>query len=234
MTNSFALTRFKNKADLQSGCAAIIGNTLENALILNGSAVFLGSGGRTPGPIYEALAARDMAWQNVTIGLTDERWTPPGEPGSNEQMLRDTLVQGRAASAQVHGMWTGGADPFQAASDLNAAYAPFCSSADCILLGMGPDTHTLSWFPDARGLETAMDPATGTAVAAIEAPQTDVTGPHTSRMTLTLPVIARGASILLLITGDEKLDVLTHAAPESPVMRMVDAAGDRLKVLYAP
>ena len=103
-----------------------------------------------------------------------------------------------------------------------------------MILGMGPDAHTLSWFPDAEGLGDALNPDNANKVAAIRARKTAVTGDHTARMTLTLPAVANAKHTLLLITGSEKRDTLETAGPDTPIRHMINAAGDRLSTYWAP
>jgi 6-phosphogluconolactonase len=81
---------------------------------------------------------------------------------------------------------------------------------------MGPDGHTASWFPRAQGLDQALS-RNGAKVAAVKADETDVTGRHTQRMTLTLGAIAGASRILLMIAGSAKRDALERALQDGPV-----------------
>ena len=67
---------------------------------------------------------------------------------------------------------------------------------------MGSDGHTASLFPYAEGLAQAL--AAKQRCAAISAEQSDVTGDHTERMTLTAPYILAARQRLLLLAGAEK------------------------------
>ncbi|HEX5008528.1 MAG TPA: 6-phosphogluconolactonase, partial [Hyphomonadaceae bacterium] len=61
------------------------------------------AGGTTPGPLYEALSNTPLAWEKVSVTLTDERWVSPQDPASNEWLLRDLLLRRRAAVATFYG-----------------------------------------------------------------------------------------------------------------------------------
>lgn len=191
----------------------------------------MGSGGSTPGPIYETLSQEALAWEHVNVGLCDERWVDEDHPASNSAMLRRTLLQNKAASATYTPMKVDGADPFAAIEAVNELYQD-AGLTDVMLLGMGPDAHTLSWFAGGRGYDSAIDPETLSVVAAIEAIESEVTGPNLLRMTLTQPCVAYARRILLLITGKTKRDVFETAPDDAPVSIMRRAAGDALTVFY--
>lgn len=233
MTALYKFIEFATKSDLQAASAEWIADALRNAISRRGNAVFMASGGRTPGPIYESLSQQDLDWANVLVGLTDERWVDVDHPASNGAMVEETLLQGAAAAAEYIPMKLNGDDPFARVNDLNDLYMD-ASLTDVMLLGMGPDAHTLSWFAGGRGYGQAIDSQTTSVVAAVEAIESEVTGPNLLRMTLTQPCVAYARNILLLITGEDKKHVFETAPDSSPVGIMRAAAGDALTVFYAP
>ncbi len=231
MTQGHVFKSFDSKADLQAAASDWIAKALNNAITRRGSAVFMGSGGRTPGPIYESLSHAELDWSKVSVGLCDERWVDTDHPASNGAMLEATLLQNRAASAEYTPMKLAGSDPFAAIEQLNDLYMD-AALTDVMLLGMGPDAHTLSWFKGGRGYEDAVSADTTNVVAAVEAIESDVTGPNLLRMTLTQPCVAYARHILLLITGADKKKVFETAPPDAPVSIMKRAAGNALTVYY--
>lgn len=231
MTQGYVFKSFENKTALQSAAAKWLEAALKDAIARRGSAVFMGSGGTTPGPIYETLSHARLDWENVHVGLCDERWVDDQHPASNGAMLERTLLQNAATLASYIPMKVDGDDPFKSVEVVNELYQE-AGLTDVMLLGMGPDAHTLSWFAEARGYENAIDPDTLSLVAAIEAKQSAVTGPNLLRMTLTHPCVAYARKVLLLITGKDKKRVFDSAPDDAPVSIMRRAAGDALTVFY--
>ena len=231
MTQGQSFKTFETKAALQAAAAEWIAKALKDAITRRGSAVFMGSGGRTPGPVYEQLSQADLEWEKVQVGLCDERWVDTDHPASNGAMVERTLLQNKARVADYIPMKTPKADPFSAVEDLNNLYLD-ANLTDVMLLGMGPDAHTLSWFAGARGYEKAVDPDATSVVTAIEAIESEVTGPNLLRMTLTQPCVAYARNVLLIITGADKREVYENAPADAPVSIMRQAAGDALTVFY--
>jgi 6-phosphogluconolactonase len=171
---------------------------LETALAARGRARIALSGGTTPGACYRALAARLTDWSCVDIALVDDRVVPAEDPASNERLLRACFP-----GAAVHRLFVPGATPGEAVARREAAYAglrPF----DAILLGLGPDGHSASWFPGAAGTARALDPANPATLAAIDATGSPVAGDQPHRLTLTLPPIAECAHVGMLFFGADK------------------------------
>jgi 6-phosphogluconolactonase len=194
------------------------------------------SGGSTPAGLYEALSMRDLDWARVQATLVDERWVAPGEEGSNETFIKETLQQNRAATAGVTGLWRDAPTPAEAEEDVNAALNEDVGPYDAVVLGMGSDGHTASWFPHADGLEAALRSAKRSC--AIKAKASEVTGDHLHRMTLTLSAIADAKFICLLLAGDEKRETFEKAlkrgkAEDMPVRAVLKRRPD-IWVAWAP
>lgn len=215
----------------------IAGELMEEALRCDKPNLLL-SGGSTPGPIYEALSQTDLPWEKVTIGLVDERWVDEEDSGSNAALVKRTLLQDRASDAKFVPMKTGASNPGLGQDTVSAAYGEIVSECSLAVLGMGIDGHVCSWFPNAEGLDEAIDPSSKAPVQAINAKRTDVTGPYLERMTLTLSALAKCRTVLLLITGDAKLSVLETAMNSKtldlPVSHLLKLGQDKLTIFYAP
>ncbi|MEM5517082.1 6-phosphogluconolactonase [Henriciella sp. AS95] len=232
MTTGTQFHTFSDRETFEADAAHWIKKRLENALGRRGKATLFCSGGSTPGPIYQSLSGAELDWENVTVGLADERWVPESHEASNAALIRQTLLRDKAEAATFLPMKTDGESAFGSEAELDKSYSDAADVIDVLILGMGPDGHTLSWFADAKGLGAATDPGGLLSVAPIDAPKSDVTGDITERMTLTYPAVARARHILLLMTGDEKRSIYEHGEPDLPINLLRKAAGDALTVFY--
>ena len=169
------LTEHADKTAMAQALAEPITDALTAAIAARGQAVLAVSGGSTPEALYRALAGADLDWSRVTVVLVDERWVEPGETGSNESFLASTLMTGKAAAARLVGLKAPGETPIDGLADVTARLGHIAFPPDVVILGMGEDGHTASWFPRADGLDAALA-ETGSPVAAIRAKQTAVTG----------------------------------------------------------
>nr|WP_091510922.1 6-phosphogluconolactonase [Microbulbifer yueqingensis] len=201
---------------LANDCAS----ALQRGIREREQAAFLVSGGSSPKPVYEALSKRPLPWKKINVALVDERWVDRGESGSNHSFIENTLLQNYAAEAPFLGMKTPHRTAVEGQADCERAYAELPRPFDVCLLGMGSDGHTASLFPHADGLEEALQPESGQLCRAITAKQSEVTGSHTERMTLSLAAILQAQDIKLLITGEEKLKVYREALLGSDELEM--------------
>lgn len=211
---------------------------LSRSIARNGQASVMVSGGSSPGRMFSLLSEEKLDWEKVYIGLVDERWVDSDHPGSNEKSVRDKLLKGPASAAHFLPMKTTDAEPASAVASRAAAYAPHLSPLSCVLLGMGPDGHTASWFPGSIGLEQAMYPKDGAVIAAIDAGNTPVSGDYRHRMTLTADPICNAEAAILLIFGEDKRSALDQALTGDeklfPVRRAIEGLGRRLSIIWAP
>ena len=176
------------------------------------------SGGSSPAPVYRRLSQADLDWNNVYVGLVDERWVDLDHDKSNEAFVINTLIQNQAKNAHLVGMKNAAATAAEGLTDCENAYQQLASPFDVTVLGMGPDGHTASLFPHAQGLEEAL--STKALLSAIDARQSEVTGEFTERMTLSLAGIINCRHLLLLISGEEKLATYREALAGDDVAAM--------------
>jgi len=232
------IVRFATREQAADFAAGRVLHALNQAIPVRGRASLMVSGGSTPEPLFTRLSTAPLAWEQVSVGLVDERWVPPDDAASNEHLVRSHLLVGRAGAAGLLPMWAPIATPEEAVRDRQAAYAPHVSPADMVLLGMGNDGHTASWFPRSKGLKDALTPPEGAVIAAIDATGCPVAGSNVHRLTLTGPAVTSAGQALMLLFGDDKLDVLERAHTagplDMPVRFAIDGLGDRLTIIWAP
>ena len=228
--------KFVSRSDQAERVADLIAIQLRNAIAARGSARLAVSGGSTPAALYEALSERALRWRDVAIVLVDDRWVAPGKAGSNEDFVRNSLLQNEAAQARLTGLWSEKPSP-RDGIEFAERQLPFGKLAiDVVVLGMGLDGHTASWFPHAEGLAEAL--SDDRRVAAVTAVESAVTGAHLERITLTLGAVSKAQHIWLMITGDEKRAVLERAladgADEEMPVRAIFRARPDLTTAWAP
>jgi 6-phosphogluconolactonase len=209
---------------------------LRSGITQNGKASFVGSGGSTPRRLYEDLSGKALDWDKVWVTLSDERWIDPGQDGSNEQLLRATLLRDKAAAAHLVPMKTLDASPVAAQQKVDQAIAAMPRPFDIMLLGMGDDGHTASLFPNMPGLEDAMDLHSPALVRAVHAEGAEQTS---ERLTLTLRAILDARWIVLLIKGEKKMQAYSHAISSSahnstPIRRVLESATAPTEVFWSP
>jgi 6-phosphogluconolactonase len=201
--------------------ADIMAGQLADFLRREGRASLCVPGGTTPGPIFDTLSGVDLAWENVSVFLNDERWVAEDSDRSNTRLLRERLIRGRAVNAALVPLYAPTETPEESLDGLAtglAAHLPI----SVLLLGMGADMHTASLFPGADRLADALAPD-----APILMPmRADAAGEP--RVTLTAPVLRAAFNIHILITGREKRAAIERAAGmntlDAPVRAVLDNA----------
>ncbi|WP_417465815.1 6-phosphogluconolactonase [Kordiimonas sp.] len=226
---------FETRAEMVDALEEDTSEALMRAIKKQGRAAWAVSGGSTPKPLFEAMAEAPLAWEDIQVALVDERWVDLDHPRSNEAFMRGALERDLAAEAHFVGMKTRHTDPFDAVADVNKRYSGLSLPFASVLLGMGPDGHTASLFPDAEGLEEAMATTNMLPCAALRAKKSAVTGEEVDRMSLTAAAIAGANHIALMITGGEKKQVLERALATDthlPIARLAQMAD--ITVYWAP
>ncbi len=180
------------------------------ALDRGGACALALCGGSTPEPVYRNLASRDLRWNDVSIYFGDERAVPPEHPDSNYRMARQALIDHVAvAPERVHRMLAERADRAQAAAEY-AALLP--AQLDVLLLGVGPDGHTASLFPQSPAVRE-----TTRRVVDTGRPPLPVQ-PQVERLTITPPVIAAAREVVVMVSGTTKAPLLVRIleGPDAP------------------
>ena len=213
------LERHGDREAMVEVLAGKIAAKLEAAIQTRGAASLAVSGGSTPAPLYKRLSGIELDWSKITVILVDERWVGRGEAGSNADFVAASLLQNAAAKAPIVELKTADASPKAGLAELEERLARVPQPFDAVVLGMGGDGHTASWFPHAEGLDEALDPQSG-PLAAVRAHPSEVTGPFLDRMTLTKTALDEAGLTVLMLTGQGKLDTLETALEDGLVEDM--------------
>src|SRR5215468_2936999 len=181
--------------------ARIIAAEARAAVAARGRFITAVSGGHTPWVMLRALADEDVPWENLHLVQVDERVAPPGDEDRNMTHLRSSLLaRVPLRPEQVYAMPVESPDLEAAAKTYAVKFQEIAGSPavlDLVHLGLGPDGHTASLVPGDPVLEV-----TDRDVA--------VTGIYQGRrrMTLTYPILDRARTILWLVNGSEKIEIL--------------------------
>src|SRR5580698_6023371 len=229
----FHRREFADGEELALGLADWTAERLRGAIAARGVALLVVSGGKSPARFFEILSNLDLDWARVAITLADERRVADDSPRSNARLARERLLRNRAEAASFTPLADVRLPEDRELAAASARVANLPMPADVVVLGMGDDGHTASWFPGAQGLAEAMDPAARQLVAPIVAP--DAPEP---RLTLTGRVILRARAIALEIQGEAKLATFAAAlapGPEEtmPVRAVLRGAADHLTVFMS-
>ena len=173
------------------------------------------AGGSSPKRLYTLLATdayrSRIDWDRVHWFIGDERFVAADDPRNNMAMARQAFLDACAPAANVHPIPTDTADPEEAArryeSKLKAFYG--ANELDCtrplfdvVLLGVGPDGHTASLFPEYPAVEETERWVVGVPKAHVE--------PFVPRVSLTLPALNCCREILFEVSGSDKRGILTR------------------------
>jgi len=178
---------------------------LERALATHEFATFALSGGATPKPMFDQMAAAHFPWPKVHFFWVDERAVPPNDARSNYRLAAESLlIPARVPQANIHRI---------RAELVPAAAAHACSEEirtffglqpgemprfDVLHRGIGPDAHTASLFPG----EPLLDDRQGIAAAVFVAKLGEW------RITLLPGVLLAAADTVMLASGADKAEAV--------------------------
>lgn len=217
-----------------------------NAIAEKGRAVIALSGGSTPKPLFNALADHSIDWEKVIVTLVDERWVPESHELSNAAFMKQNLLNALPVGTRFVPLYQA-AQTVEASFDLVLAdyrEATATQSAlnsvhdslspfDVVILGMGGDGHTASFFPDAKNIRDLVDIDADQPLLTCHSPSTQV-----ERITWSLPTLLNTTFLALHFTGSGKLDVFEKAmsggaTEELPIRSAIFQTRTPLNVYYA-
>jgi 6-phosphogluconolactonase len=193
---------FANREALARGLADRVARALSRAISRKGLATLAVSGGTTPKLFFEHLSRESITWDKVTITLVDERQVDEDSPRSNARLARQSLMQNQALAAKFVPLFR---------NELAASALEF----DVVVLGMGEDGHTASFFPGGTTLGAALDIKTTTALMTMAAP-----GAGEPRLTFTLAHLLKAKVLCLHLEGSKKQTVLEKAVAGTDMLEM--------------
>lgn len=200
------LVLMEEPAAVAARLASDVAGKLADALHKRNRASLAVSGGSTPKAFFEMLSSAPLEWARVDVTLVDERWVEADDPASNERLVRQHLMQNAAASANFIGLKQpgnfGGSGQVACESALQGLAWPL----DVVVLGMGNDGHTASFFPDAPELSQALDPDNPAKSIALTPPSQPQ-----RRVSLTFSALSAAGFTALHLKGNDKMETLEKA-----------------------
>lgn len=231
MTAQAALHAFDDGQALATALAARLADDLRNAIDARGEATIAVSGGNTPKRLFDRLSHEVLDWSRVTVTLVDERWVPDTDERSNARLVESLLLRHNAADAQFVPLYAEAATPEAGIAQVRTRIGTMKLPFDVVVLGMGPDGHTASFFPGGDRLGEALDPTNTAEVLPMRAPNAGE-----PRITFTLSVLLKARSLYLHIEGADKRVLLEQAEqPDSslPIASVLHRAR-QLEVYWCP
>jgi len=206
-----AFTSFESTTELTEALAEFIIKIQREALEKKGRFTIALSGGSLPKQLGGLIGRPGVKWNKWQVYYADDRAVPLDHEDSNHKLCTDVLFSKVTIPREnIHHIDTSLLDDMEGLADsyeqqLILEFASKDSARfpvfDLILLGIGPDGHTASLFPD-HPLLAEED----RWVAYLE----DSPKPPPKRITLTYPVINHASKVAFVATGEGKQDILAE------------------------
>jgi 6-phosphogluconolactonase len=209
-TNSEIIV-LKDDAALSRKAAEILVGCISEALSRKAKFSVALSGGSTPKALFSLLVedasfTDRIPWDKIHFFWGDERHVPPQDKQSNFRMANEMmLTKAQVRGENIHRMCTEQSDSAKVAQDYETELKNFFQlttdqlpALDLNLLGLGPDGHTASLFPGTKALYQNDRLVVANWVDKFQ----------THRITMTVPVLNNADTIVLLVSGKEKAEVL--------------------------
>jgi 6-phosphogluconolactonase len=208
VTASVDLRRHTIPQDLFQAAAEEVIRVATDAIAQRGRFTIALSGGSTPKNLYTLIAANagaSVPWEKVFFFWSDERHVPLDNPDSNYRMAKESLLSRiPVPRSNIFPVPAGNEDAEAAAKEYEQTLQKFFASEnelprfDLILLGMGPDGHTASLFPETPALQEKSRLVVANQVDKLK----------TDRITFTPPLLNAARCVLFLVSGADKAAAL--------------------------
>lgn len=212
-----------------------VAGCLATAIAERGHALLAVSGGSTPVHFFDCVSRAELDWSKVQITLVDERWVAESDERSNARLVRARLLQHAAATASLVSLYCPALTPEAAQPEVAQRVQALPLPFDVVILGMGLDGHTASFFPGGDRLGEALDLHADATVLPMRAP-----GAGEPRITLSLATLLGTRALFVHIEGEAKREVLADAqlglgnAVDYPIRAVLDQTLVPVAVYWCP
>jgi 6-phosphogluconolactonase len=162
------------------------------------------TGGKSPELAYKHAAKLEPDWAKVELWWGDERCVPPDDKDSNYGMARRALLDKLEQQPRAVHRIKGEIGKERAAAEYERELGD--TQLDLLLLGVGPDGHIASLFPNAPTLRQRRKVL----------PAEPGLEPFVDRVTLSVPMLRSAREILFLLAGESKADAAARAFAGKP------------------
>lgn len=234
MSSNFEIRILTTPQELFEVAAEEVVRAATEAVAQRGQFTIALSGGSTPKNLFNLLATNARTvfpWDRTYFFWSDERHVPPTDPESNYRMAEEIMLSKIPVNAgNVFRIAAENPDAAAVAEAYEQTLRKFFQLQpgqvpvfDLILLGMGPDGHTASLFPNTAGLQEKTRLVIANWVDKLKA----------NRLTMTLPVLNSAREMAFLASGTDKAQVLRtvleeDAPPEQYPAKLVRPSNGRL------
>ena len=220
--------------ELADAVAGDVGFIIDSAVEARNASLIALPGGKTAPAIFPKLAAQKLPWKRVTIVPTDERLVAMDDERSNVRAIARSFL---ALGARVVPIVADIPDYKLAGNSADARLQDLPWPPDLVWLGVGEDGHTASIFagPD---LQDALDAPRARRAVGVMPDQLPADAP-VPRVTLTRAAILSARTVIIVITGDKKRELLEQAIADGqssklPIGRVLAEAEQPIDIHWAP
>lgn len=182
--------------------ATVVGKHIAEAAAAGRNIVL--TGGKTPQRAYEEAAKQQPDWSDVDVWWGDERCVPPDDANSNYAAARKSLLDRLDREPRSVHRIKGELGMDAAAAEYDEELGE--TQLDLVLLGVGPDSHVASLFPNSPTLRQRKRVL----------PAKPGWEPYVDRVTLSIPTLRSANELLFIIAGEQKADAVRRAFVDEP------------------
>ena len=137
-------------------------------------------------------------FSNITLWTIDDRWVPLTDENSNQKMINSNFSQ---TNSKILAIKYSGDNPHEDAELYSQSLKENITTFDSGVIGLGDDGHIASLFPNTAGLEETDNLFIANEVNIISK----------WRITSTFKLLSNISNLYLLVTGENKKDILSKA-----------------------